>query len=123
MLGLQLQETLDSTRLDLHEQLQQLSSRSRALCQALRGAVDLLLHCIRTISRAASNLSTSNTPGLSGDAEQLLLSTANAEAIAALVDLTVSEVSSHNPNHGWYHALTWTSLNSEAQTMTVQQWH
>ena len=94
MSQLQLQETLDSTRLDLHERLQQLSSRSRALCQALRGAVDLLLHCIRTISRAAGSLSTSGNSGLSGDAEQLLLSPANAEAIAALVDLTVSEVCS-----------------------------
>ena len=92
--SLQLQETLDSTRLDLHAQLQQLSSRSRALCQALGSAVDLLLHCIRTISQAANNLSTSGTPGLSGDAEQLLLTPANAEAIAALVDLTVSEVCS-----------------------------
>ena len=91
---LQLQGTLDSTRLDLQEQLQQLSSRSSALCQAVRGAVDLLLHGIRTMSQAASSLPPSGNPGAPGDAKELLLSPANAEAIAALVDLTVSEVHS-----------------------------
>lgn len=54
--------------------------------------MDLLLHGIRTISRAANSLPASGAPSLSGN-KQLLLSPANAEAIAALVDLTVSEVS------------------------------
>ena len=62
------------------------------MCQALRTAVDLLLHCIRAMSRAAGSLPISGNPGLPCDTEQLLLSPANAEAIAALVDLTVSEV-------------------------------
>ncbi len=92
---LQLQDALDSTRLDLYEQLQQLSSRSRAFCQALKGAVDLVLHCIRTTSEAAGSITIARSAGLSSDNEQLALSPANAEAIAAMVDLTVSEVSLH----------------------------
>ena len=54
--------------------------------------MDLLLHSIRAIFRAANSLPASGARSLSGD-KQLLLSPANAEAIAALVDLTVSEVS------------------------------
>lgn len=80
-------------------QLQQLGSRSKALCLALKGAVDLLLHCIRTILTAAGSVSTSGNAGAASNAdEQLRLCPANAEAIAAMVDLTVNEVHSTS-NH------------------------
>ena len=78
---------------NMREQLQQLSGRAKALCQALRGAVDLLLDCIRATQRAAGSLSGMSQGGAAGGEEQLLLCPANAEAIAAMVDLSVSEAS------------------------------
>ena len=89
----QLQEAQEGAVNDMREQLQQLSGRAKALCQALRGAVDLLLDCIRASQRAASSLSGVSQGGAAGGEEQLLLCPANAEAIAAMVDLSVSEAS------------------------------
>ena len=89
----QLQEAQEDARGHLREQLQQLSGRARALCQALRGAVDLLLDCIRATQRAAGSLSGMSQGAAAGGGEQLLLCPANAEAIAAMVDLSVSEAS------------------------------
>ena len=50
----QLQEAQEDATNTMREQLQQLSGRATALCQALRGAVNLLLDCIRATQRAAS---------------------------------------------------------------------
>ena len=82
----------------MREQLQQLSGRARALCQALRGAVDLLLECIHATQRAASSLSSMNQGVAPGQDKQLLLCPANAEAIAAMVDLSVDEASQLEAN-------------------------
>lgn len=90
---MQLQDALDGAKLRLHEQIQQLSSRAKVLCQALKAAVDLLLECIRATQQAAGSLSQPDNSELPGDEERPLLCQANAEAIAAMVDLSVSEVS------------------------------
>ena len=90
---MQLQDALDGAKLRLQEQMQQLSSRAKALCQALKAAVDLLLECIRATQQAAGSLSKPGETELPGSEERPLLCPANAEAIAAMVDLSVSEVS------------------------------
>ena len=60
--------------------------------------MDLLLDCIQATQQAASSLSSMSQGAAAGGEEQLLLCPANAEAIAAMVDLSVSEASLAEPN-------------------------